>query len=120
MLGESEGSGMNTPTRHVGILGYPMYGTVLDGKFGEVPHVQRANVQFALRQGATAVTVIPYPGWDSIQPFLDAGLLVYVPRPAILPANTFRRVWRNWQAQARRRYGPGRLLLWDDAGHRRG
>lgn len=102
---------MNTPTRHVGILGYPMYGSLLDAGFCEVPHMAKAYARSALRWGASAVTLVPYMGWDGVWPFLDAGLVVYVYQPTIIPAEQTRPIFRSWQRQARRRYGNGRLKI---------
>ena len=45
-----------------------------DYGFCEVAHMTKAYAQGALHRGATAVTVVPYPGWDSIWPFLNAGV----------------------------------------------
>lgn len=85
-----------------------------DYGFCEVPHMAKAYAQGALRRGATAVTLAPYTGWDCIWPFLDAGLIAYVyePRFTFVPPDAWRRLWRQWQQQARRKYGSGRLLLW--------
>lgn len=83
-----------------------------DYGFCEVAHMTKAYAQGALHRGATAVTVVPYPGWDSIWPFLNAGLRVYVYKLSLISATQFRRVFRNWQQRARRKYGLGRLLLW--------
>ena len=100
---------MNIPTRHVGILGYPMYGSLLDAGFCEVPHMAKAYARAARQFGADAVTLCPYTGWDGVQPFLDAGLVVYVYQPTMIPAEQTRPIFRNWQQRARRKYGKGRL-----------
>jgi len=100
---------VNIPTRHVGILGYPMYGDLLDAGFCEVPHMAKAYAQTALDAGARAVTVCPYTGWDSVQPFLDAGLVVYVYQPTVIQQT--RPIFRGWQQRARRKYGSGRIHI---------
>ena len=87
-----------------------------DYAFCEVAHMTKAYAQGALRRGATAVTVFPYTGWDSIGPFLDAGLKVYVYKLPIIPAVQWRHLWQRWQQMARRKYGTGRLLLWPRGG----
>ena len=84
--------------------------------FCEVAHMTKAYASGALRRGATAVTVFPYTGWDSIGPFLDVGLKVYVYKLPLVSHYQWRRMLRNWQQKARRKYGPGRLLLWPRGG----
>ena len=97
------------------IFNYPMREIdgyrVIDAGFCEVGHMAKAQVQIALKHRATAATLVPYMGWDGIEPFLEAGLRVYVypaNRHWLLPR--WPRLWRSWQRMARRRYGKGRLL----------
>lgn len=82
-----------------------------DYGFCEVPHMAKAYAQGALRRGATAVTLVPYTGWDCIWPFLDAGLMTYIYKPnSLISERQFMRLLRNWQQRARRKYGLGRVL----------
>lgn len=97
--------------RHVGILGYPMYDSLLDAGFCEVPHMARAYARTAINEGASAVTLCPITGWDGVWPFLDAGLVVYVYQSTLIPAEKVRPIFRSWQQMARRKYGPGRLKI---------
>ena len=84
-----------------------------DSAFCEVPHMAKAYASGALYRGATAVTVVPYTGWDCIWPFLEAGLKVYVyPMNRHWPLPGWPRLWRSWQRMARRRYGKGRVATW--------
>ena len=51
---------------------------ILDVKRGDIGSTAKAYAQAAVHLGASAVTVQPYLGRDAVQPFLDAGLGVFV------------------------------------------
>jgi len=102
---------MTEPTRHVGLLGYPMYGDLIDAGFCEVPHMAKHYANMALSAGAKAVTLCPIVGWDGVWPFLEAGLVVYVYQPTMIPAKLTRPIFRNWQQWANWKYGSGRLRI---------
>lgn len=47
---------------------------ILDGKFGDIPNTAKHYANFCFEDlGVDAVTVNPYMGWDSIEPFSEWG-----------------------------------------------
>ena len=51
---------------------------ILDGKFNDVRHTAEKYADFARYLGVDAVVVNPYPGRDTVEPFLQRGLGVIV------------------------------------------